>query len=358
MKFVLYLIPVIFFVSCSFQSEVNVKNIPKKTKIVESSFSELPSWSKENHKEVLKLFIKDCTTKKAQKIYLSLCKKAKDVADAKSFFEDNFSVYKIEPSSSNSILTGYYEPLLYGSLTKHFKYKYPIYNVPKDLVSVDLKSIYPELSSYRLRGRVVGNKLIPYYKRGEKESLDADVICWVDSKIDKFFLEIQGSGRVELDNNETIFIGYANQNGYKYRAIGRYLVKIGALSKNEVSLQTIKQWLLKHPKRVDEVLNYNKSLVFFEKRKNSATGALGLALDAKRSVAVDRRYIPYASMLYIKSDSDVLDINRVVFAQDTGGAIRGSVRADLFLGYGKNAQNIAGKLNAKLEMWVILPKGI
>ncbi len=358
MKYILYIIPIFFFVSCSFKSEVSVENMPQKTRFIKSDFTQLPKWEDENYDESLKLFVKDCSTKKTQNIYKNLCKKAQNVDDAKSFFEQSFDVYEVVSNSSNSILTGYYEPLLRGSLTSSLEYRYPLYETPKDLVNVKLESIYPELKNYRLRGRLVGDELVPYYKRGERDVLDADVICWVDSRIDRFFLEVQGSGRVLLDSGESIFVGYANQNGYKYSSIGRYMVQKGFLKKGEVSLQTIKEWLLKNPLKVDEVLNHNKSMIFFKQNKSSATGALGLELDAKRSVAVDRRFIPYGSMLYISSKSDVLDINRVVFAQDTGGAIRGSVRADLFLGYGDEAQNIAGRLNAPLKMWILLPKGI
>jgi membrane-bound lytic murein transglycosylase A len=174
--------------------------------------------------------------------------------------------------------------------------------------------------------------------------------------VDKFFLEIQGSGKVILDDNSTIFIGYDNQNGHKYRAIGRYLVKIGAMELKDVSLQSIKRWLKEHPSRVDEVLNYNKSLVYFKQRSQGATGALGLELTPNRSVAVDRKYIPLGSMLYLSSEIDDRNVSRVVFAQDTGGAIRGAVRADMFLGSGEKALEVSGHLKSALKLWILLPK--
>jgi len=248
--------------------------------------------------------------------------------------------------------------MLEGSLHKHDEYVYPIYRKPKDLVVVDLSSIYPELKNYRLRGRLEGDKLIPYYTRAESESnlLDAEVVCFCDSKIDRFFLEIQGSGKIHLDDNKTMFIGFENQNGHRYSAIGRYLVKIGALRLEDVSLQSIREWLDNNPSRVDEVLNYNESMVFFQEREQGATGALGLELTPLRSIAVDTRYIPLGSMLYLNADVNNSQISKVVFAQDTGGAIKGRVRADLFVGSGEGALEIAGKLKAPLSLWMLLPK--
>jgi membrane-bound lytic murein transglycosylase A len=338
--------------------ELHVDNI-SKTKLIKSSFRSLPNWNNENYDDVLDVFLSTCKTKKSQKIYKDLCIEAKSTLDAKHFFESRFTPYVIINNNENqALLTGYYEPTLKCSLEKNEKYKYPIYTTPKDLVIVDLNSIYPELKNYRLRGRLNGNTLIPYYTREESEvyGVNANVLCYTDSKIDRFFLEIQGSGRVILDDNNTMFIGYDNQNGHKYRSIGKYLVKNGELSLEDVSLQSIRKWLKKNPSKVDEVLNYNKSLIFFRKKEQGATGALGLELTPKRSVAVDKRYIPLGSMLYMSSDINNTKFNRVVFAQDTGGAIKGPVRADLFLGRSKEALDIAGRLKSPLKLWILFPK--
>jgi membrane-bound lytic murein transglycosylase A len=328
-----------------------------KTDLYRSDYSKLPQWKSENYTQALESFKKSCKSSKTQKFYPSLCQKAQNVQDKKLFFQANFQPYLIVPSNeTKSILTGYYESELHGSLTQSKKYKYPIYATPNDLINVDLSSLYPEIKKFRLRGRLEGNKIVPYPSRGEGAVKNSKVICYVDSKIDAFFLEIQGSGRVTLDDGTTLFIGYANQNGHKYRAIGRYLVKIGALKKSEVSLQSIKKWLEEHPQRVDEVLNYNHSVVYFQTRDKSATGSLGLELTPKRSVAVDRSYIPLGSMLYMDAKVDDKEVAKIVMAQDTGGAIKGSVRADYFLGYGDKAMQSAGKLNSPLKLWVFLPK--
>lgn len=331
-----------------------------QTKLVEDDFSSLEAWSREDYEEVLTLFKENCKNSKVMKMYKETCTKASAQRDAKTFLQEEFLPYKIRNSqqSEHGLLTGYYEPFLQGSLQKDAKYVYPIYRKPKDLISVDLSAVYPELKRYRLRGRLDGDKLVPYYSRQEskEQELNADVVCYTDSKLDRFFLEIQGSGRVLLDDNSSMFIGFENQNGHRYRAIGRYLVDIGALRLEDVSLQSIRAWLEQNPSRIDEVLNYNKSMVFFEQRKQGATGALGVELTPKRSVAVDRHFIPLGSMLYLDAESENEKFSRVVFAQDTGGAIKGALRADLFLGSGEEALEIAGRLKAPLRLWILLPK--
>jgi len=377
MKNILYFIAVIsLFLGCTKEEIVEVvepivktkptvttkptivsKNMPK-TYLIESDFTKLPQWNNENYNDALDSFINSCKTKRTKNLYNSLCKKAKLTKSAKLFLEKEFQPYKIKTKKGKEtgLLTGYYEPELKGSLRKSRRYKYPIYNTPSDLVIVDLGSIYPELKNMRLRGRMDGNRLVPYDSREKSTGKYSDIICYVDSKIDLFFLEIQGSGRVTLSNGKTIFVGYDNQNGHKYRAIGRYLVKKKELKMKNVSLQSIRAWLEKNPSRVNEVLNYNKSVVYFKKRKKPASGSLGLELTPSRSVAVDRHYIPLGTMLYLSADIDKKNISKIVLAQDTGGAIKGAIRADMFLGFGNQAMNTAGRLKSKLNLWVLLPK--
>ncbi len=356
---------ILFFLSCSKECKV-----PQEAKLLfdflpytylkKSSFDALPGFQNERYDEIVDEFLNNCQTKKAKKIYGKLCEEAKGTLNSKFFLTENFRPYLIynDANSSDGLLTGYYEAEIHASKEKSNKYKYPLYETPKDLITVDLSSIYPELKSYRLRGRVVGNRVVPYDTRAEskKSMLNADIICYCDSKIDKFFLEIQGSGRVQLDDNSTIFVGYDNQNGHKYRAIGQYLVKIKALRLEDISLQSIKTWLENHPSRVDEVLNYNNSMIYFKERKQGATGALGLELHAKRAVAVDPKYIPLGSLLYMHAEGVDTNFSRAILAEDTGGAIKGAVRADLFLGTGEEALKIAGKLKSKLKLWILLPK--
>jgi len=360
MKITLIILSIfLLFSACSTEPKVSLKAFPK-LQLQKVDFQNLPHFEDVNFEDSLKLFIKNCQTKNAQIIYGNLCQQAAKVEDAKSFFIKNFQVYMIvdEIKENKGLLTGYYEAEIKASYKQTNKYKYPIYETPEDMYVVDLSKVYPELKNYRLRGRVEGNKIVPYYSRKEakQRDLNASVICYCDSKIDKFFLEVQGSGVATFDDNSTIYIGYANQNGHKYRSIGRYLIKNKEISRNKISLQSITKWLKEHPDRLDEVLNYNDSMVFFSQRKQGATGALGVELTPMHSIAVDKRYILLGSMLYFNADAQKDNLHNIVFAQDTGGAIKGALRADLFVGRGLKARELAGKLKAPLQLWLILPK--
>ena len=356
---ILLLIIVLFF-GCSQQPKPLFKELPD-TYLTPVAFSELPQIESIDFDTVLDGFIYDCKSTKTQKLYGNLCEEAKNATDAESFISKNFQVYKIdnEDGSSEGLLTGYYEAQIYASLHKDNIYKYPLYTPPEDLLTVDLSSIYPELKHYRLRGRLEGKRVVPYYSREQikRSDINSSVLCYCRSQVDRFFLEVQGSGKVVLDDNSSFYVGYANQNGYKYSSIGKYLIKIGAIEAKNISLASIRAYLDAHPQKVDEVLNQNRAMVFFSKRSQGATGALGLKLRPKSSVAVDRKYIPLGSMLYLSSYYDNnKKINKFVYAQDVGGAIKGAVRADYFLGSGDEALRLAGSLKAPLHLWILLPK--
>ncbi|MDD3060453.1 MAG: murein transglycosylase A [Sulfurimonas sp.] len=339
---------------------LKVCEVMPQTQLVGTEFGFLPEWEKENFQEALAAFVNSCKTTKTQKLYSDLCHRAKESKDAKAFIEKEFTPYQIngDNGDENGLLTGYYEPQLKGSLKKTKVYKYPVYKTPEDLITVDLGSLYPELKKYRLRGKLVDNKIVPYPSRKQMNPLNGpmDVICYVDSQVDLFFLEVQGSGRVSLENGEILYIGYDNQNGHPYRAIGKYLVKINELKLEDVSLQSIKAWLEKNPSRINEVLNYNDSVVYFKESKRPASGALGIELTPKRSIAIDRKFIPLGSLLYMSADVNENKFCNLVVAQDTGGAIKGAVRADLFMGHGEDAMQTAGKLKSDLQLWILLPK--
>jgi len=251
-------------------------------------------------------------------------------------------------------MTGYYEPMLRGSREKSQKYHYPIYEPPSDMYTVELSSIYKDLSNYRLRGRIQGNKIVPYYTAKEirEGKIDAKVICYVDNIVDAFFLHIQGSGKVTLDSGEVINVGYADQNGHRYYAIGRYMYQQGYLQ--EVTMQTIRTFLEKNPDKVDEILAQNDSYVFFTEKNQGATGALGIELVPNASVAVDRNYIPLALPLYIKSNHP--KVHSLVVAQDVGGAIRGEGRVDYFFGSSDEAAELAGQMKEPIELYIFVPK--
>ena len=369
----IFLTILILFVSCSKEPMPNFPLDLNKTKacvmfdclpktyLVESSFDALPDFANEDFDEALRDFKNSCKSSKTRELYPELCLQiTQNIPNSKNFITSHFLPYAVtaEDGNATGVLTGYYEPYLHGSLKKHGIYIYPVYATPKDLITVDLNTIYPDLKNYRLRGRIEGNKLVPYYTRAQSASMkiDADVLCYVDSKIDLFFLEVQGSGRVLLDTNETLFIGYDNQNGHHYSSIGRYLVDAGEIPLEDISLQSIRTWFLKHPKRVDEVLHHNKSVVYFRIKDKKATGSLGLELTPGRSIAVDKRIIPLGSMLYLNAKQKDISFSKIVQAQDTGGAIKGAIRADMFLGFGDKAREVAGRLKAPLHLWIFLPK--
>ena len=360
-KIILIITISILFFGCSKEPQILKPQMPK-TYLTQVDFDELPNWKNENYEEAISSFINSCQSGKTKKIYSKLCLKAEQVKDSKIFLEREFNIYKIAPSKTGEegLLTGYYEASLKGSLIKKEPYIYPIYSEPKDLITVDLSSIYPDLKNYRLRGRLDGKKLVPYHTRAQTqdEVLDADIICYTDSKIDLFFLEVQGSGRVDLNSGESLFIGFANQNGHKYSSIGKYLINIGEISREDMSLQSIRAWFKENPQRVDEVLHYNESVVFFQERTHAASGSLGIVLTPERSVAVDRNFIPLGSMLFLDARINNQNVSRVVMAEDTGGAIKGSVRADMFFGASKSAEESAGRLKSPLNLWIFLPKGI
>lgn len=308
---------------------------------------------RENFDELLVLFRHNCEAPMSKKVYPEACKKALHVKDAKAFFEENFELKRVEPNTQRSLLTGYYEPLLHGSLKKTDRFKYPVYAKPKDLITIVSEN------DKKMRGRSVKGKMLPYFTREEisKKALNAEVLCYVDDKIDLYFMEVQGSGRVELEDGRVIFIGYADSNGHGYKSLGREMINRGIFSSvEEVSLQSIKAWLVAHPTKIDELLNTNPSYVFFRKMEQKATGSLGLVLTPERSVAVDRSYIPLGSLIAIKSESAIYSVHKFVFAQDTGGAIKGPNRADMFMGYGERAKMVAGELKAPLEIWMMHPK--
>ncbi len=266
-------------------------------------------------------------------------------------------------AQTSGLLTGYYEPQLRGSRAPRAGYDTPLYSPPDDLLTVDLAGIIPELKGRRVRGRLVGKTVVPYFTR---EQLAADPalrgheIVWLDSALDAFLLEVQGSGRVQLEDGTVIRLSYADQNGQPYRAIGRYLVNQKELTVEQASMPGIRTWLNAHPERLREVLDSNPSVVFFQERPLGdptlgPRGAQGVPLTAGRSIAVDPAYIPLGSPVYLAA-IDNPALQRLVVAQDTGGAISGAPRADYFCGSGEAAARMAGNLRAQAGVWLLWPR--
>ena len=300
------------------------------------------------------------------------CEKAKNLSSPSNmevinYLHTYFNLYKAknEDGSSKGLITGYYQPLLKGSRAKTKKYKIPLYSPPLDLITVELSEIYPELKYKRLRGRVEGNKLIPYLTRKEISKKDyplqGNELLWVENSVESFFLEIQGSGVIKFEDGSTTQVGYADQNGHPYRSLGLALIRQGELKRHKVSMQSIKAWAKKNKRKLQKFLNANPSTVFFRELPRGLPGpigALGVPISSERSVAIDRKFIPLGAPIFLTTTepNSNVSLNKLMIAQDTGGAINGGVRADFYWGQGKNAGSRAGSMKQSGEIWVMLPK--
>ena len=284
-----------------------------------------------------------------------------------AYLREHFAVYKATNAdgTDTGLITGYYEPLLRGSRLKTDVFRSPLYGKPADLITVDLSSLFPELKHKRVRGRLIGDKVVPYYDRREFEEklpLSGQEILWVDDIIDLFFLQIQGSGLVQLETGQQVHVGYADQNGQTYNSIGRVLIEKGELSREKASMQGIKNWARNNPDKLRDLLYSNPSYVFFRELPPNLPGplgALGVPITAERSVAVDPRYIPLGAPIFLATTypNSTKPLNQLMLAQDTGGAIKGGVRADFFWGAGAVAGQKAGAMKQQGKIWVLLPKG-
>jgi membrane-bound lytic murein transglycosylase A len=291
---------------------------------------------------------------------------ARDDATLREFFQSNLTPYAVvNPDGSlQGMITGYYEPVLRGSRQPTAQFKFPVFGVPDDLYVVGFGDLYPELKHMRLRGRIQGKRVVPYYSRAEIESgkgVAGRELVWVEDAVDLFFLQIQGSGKVVLPDGTTIRRSYAEQNGHPYRSIGRLLVERGELTLDQASMQGIKAWGLRNPDKLPELLNSNASYVFFREQPDNGqgpTGSLGVPLTPARSLAVDPRVIPLGAPVYISTTwpNTTEPLNRLMVAQDTGGAIKGAVRADFFWGSDEEAAIQAGRMRQSARLWILLPK--
>ncbi|PCI37106.1 MAG: hypothetical protein COB50_04035 [Thiotrichales bacterium] len=336
--------------------------------LVRYSYSHLPNWSKGSQHSALPSIRTSCRKilqthyffryGKAQfyKHWKRSCKhllKAKHTrsnSKARKIIENNFTPYLVTTRKQHTgLFTGYYIPIVKGS-----KYYSKYYNIPMYAV--------PKCHSYqRLCPRHMSRKTIVRYHKLP----NTKVFAWVHGRINRFFLEIQGSGIIVFENGKKIMLAYAGQNGKPYYPIGRYLLKMGYLSREQISMQSMKLWLLKHPGSIDTILNKNASFVFFRKlHHTNPTGAAGVTLIRKRSLAVDRKFIPLGSMLWLDTEiprvgnyAESKKWQHLLVAQDTGGAIKGAVRGDIFFGVGKIAESQAGNMRASGRYWIFLPKG-
>ncbi|MDB2682761.1 murein transglycosylase A [Alphaproteobacteria bacterium] len=347
-----------------------------------AKFSDLPGWGRDDFRDLKQAFDRSCNriakkppTSNMKSLeragtyghWQTICAKFKtqQPVQYKNFFEMHFQPHQIlADNEPQGLFTGYYEASLKGSRTKTARYNIPLHARPDDLVMVQLGEFRDELKGQRIAGRVVNGNLKPYETREEivegQWPHNDKVLIWVDDAVDAFFVQIQGSGIVEMQDSSTMRIGYAGQNGHVYYAIGRELVKRGELTKENVSMQSIRRWLQNNPNQADEIMNSNESYVFFTEIKGAGPiGGEGIALTAQRSLAIDHSLLPYGVPLWVDIEPPQEGqprLQRIMMAQDTGGAIRGPVRGDVFWGYGATAEKLAGAMKSKGKYWILLPK--
>jgi membrane-bound lytic murein transglycosylase A len=358
---------------------------PARAVFTPATYAELPGWSTDRVQEAWPAFRVGCEAlvarARTQPLWQAPCAAgetvdAQDASSVRRFFEENFTPYRIGASdgSEQGLVTGYYEPLLEGSRMQSARYAAPLYAPPDDLLIVELADLYPELKGKRVRARLDGRRVVPYWPRADIDAGRADTngkaLVYVSDPVDAFFLQIQGSGRVALDDGSVIRVGYADQNGQPFRSVARVLIDRGELTLGEASMQGIRAWGRAHPDQLPALLDENPSYVFFrevpppapgsrEAAIDGPIGSLGVPLAAGRSIAVDPRAIPLGAPVFLATTQPLSDIplQRLVMAQDTGGAIRGPIRADFFWGFGDEAGQQAGRMRQQGAEWLLWPKG-
>ena len=345
---------------------------PASAPLAPAAWSKVEGWQEDDPSQVVVAFKKSCIALRWRPQWMQVCSDVNNLdgrseAEVRAFFEEHFTPYELREPDNDPIglVTGYYVPDLRGSRQPSPDYPYPLYRRPDDLLVIDLSETYPELGSYRLRGRLEERRILPYWDRaaidGNRVPLAGHELLWVDDPVDLFFLHIQGSGRILFEDGSWSMVNYAEQNGHPYRSISQWLIKQGFMSLDEMSMQNIRAWARNNPAQVDDLLNTNPSYIFFRELPGDAQsppGALGVPLTAGRSVAVDRRYTPLGAPVFLATTWPNTDrpLHRLMMAQDTGGAIKGPVRADFFWGMGEDAGIEAGRMKQSLRMWVLLPK--
>ncbi|KMN35940.1 murein transglycosylase [Chromobacterium sp. LK1] len=365
----------------------------------------LPAWGQQELGDTLAALKQSCKAIAKKPGWADVCRQADGISNenapaVRQFFENRFAAWKVNDGSRDSgLITGYYEPLLSGSRMRSARTPWPVYGIPADFYSVDVPQAARGKSSLmarrsgpnrltlsptgdievrpadfpadargtRLKGRLDGKRLLPYYTRAEinqgKGVANAPILAWVEDPVELFFLQVQGSGRIQLDDGSFVHIGYAEQNGYGYQSIGKWLVDKGELTMSNASMQGIKDWLARNPQRQQELFAVNPSYVFFKTLpgdNGGPVGALGVPLTGGYSIAVDPRYIPLGAPVYLVTTwpHSSQPLARLVHAQDTGSAIKGAVRADFFWGYGTEAGMYAGRMKQQGNLWMLLPKGM
>lgn len=339
--------------------------------LVKVAWEEVDGWLEDDPAQVLAAFRESCRILGSRPAWGEVCTASAGLeiqpsGEVRNFFEQRFAPYRVDKAdgTATGLLTGYYVPDLPGSRQAAPEFPHPLYRRPDDLLTIDLRELYPALGSYRLRGRLDGQKVRPYWDRaaidGAGRPLAGQELCWVADPVELFFMQIQGSGRISFADGTRTLVGYAEQNGHPYRSIANWLLARGIMTRDQMSMQNLKAWARANPDLVGELLASNPSYVFFRELGDlpAPLGALGVPLSAGRSIAVDPRYVPLGAPVFVASTwpGSERPLRRLVMAQDTGGAIKGEVRADFFWGIGDEAGAYAGRTKQPLRMWVLQPR--
>ncbi len=363
---------------------------PPRLALVPAAFDDLAGWADDNHAAAVTALARSCARWRRLPAdrplgrggiagtvadWQPICAAALALppgtpAPARAFFETHFRPYAVTiGAATEGLFTGYYEAALRGSRAPGGAFTTPLLAKPDDLVMVDLGRFRDDLAGARIAGRVVGGRLLPYATRAE---IDAGALAgrglelvWVDDPVDAFFLQIQGSGRVALADGGDLRLGYAGHNGHPYFAIGRELIRRGALTRETVSMQSIRRWLADNPDAAAEVMQLNASFIFFRPLDTDGPlGAQGVVLTPGRSLAVDRRHVPLGLPIWLDASAPSVDgggdrpLRRLMVAQDTGGAIRGPIRGDVYWGGDAAAAEIAGRMKHPGRWYLLLPRSL
>jgi len=309
----------------------------------------------------------------SQEAFLKLVSSISDPKTLNREIKKNFIIYRVAGKTGEGkvLFTGYYEPILDASTEEEGPFKYPIYRMPDDLIKVDLSLFKKKYKGETIIARLEGNKILPYYSRKQIE--DEKVlegkgleIAWLKDPLDVAFLQIQGSGRLRLKGGDAIPVGYVAANGLPYNSIGKYMIEKGYLSSKEMSMQAIRNYLSIHPEIINDVLNYNSSYVFFRVLDNGPLGNIQVPLTGGRSIALDSGLFPKGALCFITCKKPVITIqgeiegwtkfSRFVMNQDTGGAIKGAGRADIFWGNDQYSEIAAGYMKHEGELYILIKK--
>ncbi len=338
-------------------------------------WSDLPGWLQDDPQQALPALLSSCRGMRVAetvKAWASTCEALRKLGSKPSreqlrqLLQTRLTPWQLinADGSEQGLITGYYEPLLRASRTRSAQFNVPVLGVPDDLITVELGDLYPELKGSRVRGRLDGRKLLPYWNRSQIDaqidSLPARTLVYTEDPIELFFLQVQGSGQAQLPDGSRVRLAYADQNGHPYKSIGRWLIDQGELKLEQASMQGIQAWARAHPARLAELLGANPSYVFFREEASTGEGpkgSLGVPLTGMRSIAVDPRSIPLGAPVFLAVKMpDGQNLQQLMLAQDTGGAIRGRVRADLFTGFGAEAGAQAGRMRQQGRIWLLWPQ--